>query len=214
MSGLTHGWSSAIAPDGSAVTPSNMNAHSGVLEGASGGGLVLLEQHAASSSATLDFTTGISSTYDEYIVDILGLTPASNSSLYLRMGTGAGPTWDSTAAHYSYQGFVWRPGGSALSGTASAAQIVCNYDGGGDLISTGTSYYMVSGRLILTNPNPGTLRPYVQGRLVYFDTSGFRVAHEVVGAYEQSTSITGIQFLMSSGNIASGTIRVYGIAKT
>ena len=36
----------------------------------SAGALVLLEQHTASSSATLDFTTCITSTYDEYVIEM------------------------------------------------------------------------------------------------------------------------------------------------
>src|SRR5258706_4467449 len=63
---------------------------------AAGGGLVLLESHAASSSTTLDFTTFITSTYDEYViegVDIIAGTTAS--SILMRIGTGGGPTYDS-----------------------------------------------------------------------------------------------------------------------
>ena len=33
------------------------------------------------------------------------------------------------------------------------------------------------------------------------------------GVYLQTTAITGLRFAMSSGNILSGTIRIYGLAK-
>ena len=39
--------------------------------GGGGGALVLLEEHTASGSAALNFTTSISSTYDEYLVEML-----------------------------------------------------------------------------------------------------------------------------------------------
>jgi len=41
------------------------------------------------------------------------------------------------------------------------------------------------------------------------------MAHaRVFGAYKAVTAVNAIQFLASSGNIASGTIRIYGVAKT
>src|SRR6185503_12648476 len=64
-------------------------------------GLVLLEQHTASSSATLDFTS-ISGTYDEYEIHFVNIVPATNNvSFQMRMGTGAGPTYDS-GNNYNY----------------------------------------------------------------------------------------------------------------
>jgi hypothetical protein len=33
------------------------------------------------------------------------------------------------------------------------------------------------------------------------------------GAYMSASRVRGLRFLMSAGNIASGTIRIYGVAK-
>ena len=55
----------------------------------SGGALVLLEQHTASASATLDFTTFISSTYDDYIFTFLDVRNATdNQGFFAQVGTG------------------------------------------------------------------------------------------------------------------------------
>jgi hypothetical protein len=34
------------------------------------------------------------------------------------------------------------------------------------------------------------------------------------GQWQDTTAITAVRFLFSSGNISSGTVRVYGIVKT
>lgn len=182
--------------------------------GAGGGALVLLEQHAASASASLDFTSFISSTYDEYLIEILGLTPATNNAdLLLRMGTGAGPTWDS-GNNYTFEHFVWRAGGSAVNGTAATSSIrVSYYQGGADHVNNATAAFMVNGRATLFLPQSTTFYKRVEGRVSYIDISPFRVTNEFQGSYDSTTAITGIQFLMSSGNITAGTIRAYGLAK-
>lgn len=66
-------------------------------------GLVLLEQHTASASATLDFTTFISATYDEYIFELIDLILATdNVSLLMRMSTDGGSSYAAGASDYAY----------------------------------------------------------------------------------------------------------------
>ena len=56
-------------------------------------GLVLLEQHTASSSATLDFTASITSAYDDYLIELVNVVPATNTvDLYMRVSTDGGST--------------------------------------------------------------------------------------------------------------------------
>ena len=74
------------------------------LAGSTGASLVLIQSQTASSSATLDFTTGINSTYDHYIFDIFYVLPAINLSVpYVRYSTDGGSTWDSGASAYGYE---------------------------------------------------------------------------------------------------------------
>lgn len=181
----------------------------------SSGALVLLEQHTASASATLDFTTCISATYDEYLIELVNLVPAtSDVALRMRMGTGGGPTYD-TGANYGWGIFIWRAAGTAVTGGETGQSFIgLNYGAGGTLgINTSTNYGL-SGHVRLFSPGDTTLYKEVEGEVHYLDAEPFRIGATITGSYQSSTAVTAFQFYMSSGNIASGIIRVYGIAKT
>lgn len=174
-------------------------------------GLVLLEQHTASTSATLDFTTFISSTYDCYMFSLVNVVPSNDSVvLWMRMGTGAGPSWD-TGNNYVYADWRWvtTPANGGAGATAQAQILVTN---GTDSIDQ-TATLGACGHLYLYNPQSTTVHKAVRGDTTYINTSAVFEASEVTGRYVSTTAVTGVRFLMSAGNIASGTIRVYGLAK-
>ena len=208
------GASDFLKTNGDASSITNVpvaNAKSGsVLPGANGGGLVLLEQHAASTSASLDFTTCISSTYDEYQIDFLNLIPATNGALlWMRVSTDGGSTYVSTGS-YSEDLWIWRAGGSTLQGGTGETKIVISVNTG----QSNNSNWGITGRMLLFNPGSTSLFKQVQARLHHIDSSSLRVTVDSIGAYEATTAVNAFQFLFSTGNITSGTIRCYGVAKS
>lgn len=175
--------------------------------GGSAGALVLLEQHTASASATLDFTTAISATYDEYEIHFVGIVPATtNVSFQMQMGTGAGPTYD-TGNNYNY-GMLYSGIGDVP--TQSSGSSV----GAIDLahsVSTTTSY-STNGVIYLFNPG-GSAFKFINGKIQSVAV-GNLYQWGNSGVYKSTTAVTAFRFLMSSGNITSGIIRVYGVAKS
>ena len=177
--------------------------------GPSGGALVLLEQHTASSSATLDFTTAISSAYDDYQIEFLNVLPATNSDrLVLRFSTNGGSTFIAT-------GYIWQHlfvYGANVNGWESSTADTGVAIGGNNVANTGAG---ICGTLRLYNPlaagttlkscTMDTTRSHATVGLVHDGMSGGNLS---VGA------INALRFLFAAGNIASGTIRVYGIAKS
>jgi hypothetical protein len=182
-----------------------------VAVGGSAGALVLLEQHTASASATLDFTTFISSTYDEYAIEGLGIVPATNgASLLMRVGTGAGPTYDTGSNYYGI--IRIGVGGGSSNGTGGTG-------GGQDgvsiapIIANAAGYGQASFSARFVNPQSTSLHKHTHGTSVWHNgTEVFGTSFGYLWA--SATAVTAIRFLMSSGNIASGIIRVYGIAKS
>jgi hypothetical protein len=174
-----------------------------------GGALVLLEQHTAASSATLDFTTFISATYDEYLFEVVNLIPATSAdNLLVRVGTGGGPTFDA-GANYAYATNEWQAAGGAIAGAAGSATSMALTRNG---IST-VANWGCSGSLRLFDP-AGALYKWIMGKVVYEYSGGDApILSDLMGTYRSTTAVTAIRFLFSSGNIASGTIRCYGIAK-
>ncbi len=171
-----------------------------------GGGLVLVEEHTASSSATLDFTSCISSTYDDYLVRLINLTPATNNvSLYLRVSTDGGSTFDSSSNYYwFYEGpTLLGSTGNKAGNPSTFAQITNNAANTRDGITgtlhisnplQSTTYHTLRWSDVTTTYNDGNVGT-VDGALLWFLTS----------------AVNAFRFYMSSGNITSGTIRCYGI---
>jgi hypothetical protein len=64
---------------------------------AGGGTLVLLSTQTASASANISFTTGIDSTYDEYIFKFINIHPATwFCKIYFNFSTDGGSTYNVT----------------------------------------------------------------------------------------------------------------------
>ncbi len=176
------------------------------------GALVLLEQHTASSSATLDFTTAISSTYDEYLIEFLGIIPATNGAApWIRCSTDGGSTYDSGSVYdWALYSVLMGSGGSGGAGAASQAQFALFNAG---LLSTASP--AMNGHLRLFNPGGSQTHKQFIGLLncCYSGDSGYRLS-QTTGQYNNTSAVNALRFLFSSGNIASGTIRIYGIAKS
>lgn len=181
------------------------------ISGAGGGSLVLLEQHTASASASLDFTTWYSSTYDDYLIEVLNILPATNAAnAWLQVSTNGGSSYD-TSGIYQTAAFRWSKTGTAVAGSASSTAFLLTTAG---MLNTATDGGL-TGTLWLTNPGNGTMWTLFRGEVGWME----QVAPEIVGgksvgAYKSTTAVNAFRLIMSSGNITSGLARVYGIAKT
>lgn len=194
--------------------PSYQTPSGGVGGGA--GALVLLEQHTASASASLDFTSFISSTYDEYVFEFIGINPATNAAkLMMRAGTGVGPTYDSSGVYnyaFAYVHLVSAADVGSHGGTNVTG--IGFFDDGGSGSLSSSDGMALSGSMRLFDPQNASAHK----RVIYDVIAAYSVSADWyrcygAGTYKSSTALTAVQFLMSSGNIASGTIRVYGVAK-
>lgn len=174
--------------------------------GGGGGALVLLEQHAASASANLAFTAWCSTTYDDYWFEILNLVPATNNvDFYVQFGVSG--SYD-TGSNYSNSGFATSTIGNASYGSVTTsmklrtvAEIDSNSSGG------------ITGDMKFWYPrSTGTFRrARLQCSYLNGDPIEARCTTEYVG--NSGNVIDSVAFFMSSGNITSGTIRCYGVAK-
>lgn len=175
--------------------------------GGSGGALVLLEQHTASASASLNFTTCITSTYDDYVIELVNVLPATDAAdLMLRMSTDGGSSYDS-GANYSYIRVRVSVAATATAGGTGQTSLLL-YTG-----TKNTSTWGIAGSIHLFSPLSTALFKQILWKATSIDSTS-RAFRDGSGAYEITTAVNAFQFLFSSGNIASGTIRVYGIAKT
>lgn len=173
-----------------------------------GGALVLLEQHTASSSAHLDFTSWYSSAYDDYMIEIVGVVNTSSGTLGIRCSTDGGSTYDA-GNNYAWQATFADTSGAA--GQSNAADSALNFFSSATTPATNLAWY---GTLRFMNPLATSLYPMFFGGLTN-PYSGASVMHKIDwgGYYASLTPVNAIRFLNSAGNLTSGTIRIYGIAK-
>jgi hypothetical protein len=170
-------------------------------------GLVLLEQHTASASASLDFTSCISSTFDEYQIEFINIVPSTDGALlWMRVSTNGGSSYDS-GANYSFR--YWRfAGGSVAAAGSGDTKIVLT-----EAIDDNALWGVV-GSLKLYNPLSTSIRTIVNGQLAFQQTLAGGLEQSLpFGVYDSTTAVDAFQFLMHTGTITSGTIRVYGLDK-
>lgn len=173
-------------------------------------GWVLLATATASTSASLTFT-GITSTYDEYVFEIVDLLPATDGTqIYIRTSANSGSTWDSGASDYTYVVATHAAGSATSLNSAGAAQIIL-----AEQISNTTARGGVVGQVRLYNPS-GTASHKRFVSQVANPQNGTTASIISIGqgARAATAAINGVQFLSSSGNLTSGTIRMYGVKKS
>jgi hypothetical protein len=177
-----------------------------------GGSLTKISTSTASSSSTIDITSGIDSTYKEYIFIFNNIHPASdnvNFTVNFRDGSSA---FDATKTTTFFQ----------ASNDESASNGSVNYESARDLAqSTGAqmlhsgvgddSDQGISGVLHLFDPSNTTFVKHFLYIGNNTHNSNASIQQFVAGYCNVTAAIDGVQFAMSSGNIDSGTITMYGV---
>ncbi len=191
---------------GSTTTPSAVNLAT------AGASWVLIDTKTASSSATLDFTTGIGSTYDSYMFEIVALLPATNAvDLWIRISEDGGSTFKSGATDYKYAtGLFLDSATTANVGSTGDSKI--RFTAG---IMSSTAARAITGTVRFYLPSSTTVNKNFRADIdMNSDASGFiRIAAS--GVYvTDANAINAVRFMYSSGNIASGVIYLYGLRKS
>ena len=174
-------------------------------------GWVFIEAQTASASATIDFSTSIDNTYALYKVVLNDIVPATDGAeLYMRTSTDGGSTFDSGAGAYDYTYSVTasHTTGVATFESASATFIQMADDLGS---AAGEAY---NGEVKIFNPS-GTRNTFVTFQGIWRQSGADGLKANSGGAERTSAAdVDGFRFLMSSGNIASGELRLYGLIKS
>jgi hypothetical protein len=173
--------------------------------------LVLLEQHTASNSPALNFTGCISSSYDLYQIDILGIVPVNaNVNVGIQLSTNGGASYD-TANNYGV-GHLWGKLGSAGSGETAAVTSMWGFSNVPNL-ANGASRGC-DGRLLLFNPLSTVLTKHAQWDTTLFATDPATFLYRGSGYYDSAVAVNAFRVVCTAGNIAAGTVRVYGVPKS
>jgi hypothetical protein len=224
---LTYNATSLILPGGANITTAAGDTATAVSLGsgnwvvtdfmpASGwrGSSVLLAEAIANNSASLDLTGVFSNTYDRYELELLNLLPAVNDgTMILRVGTGAGPTWQSGSS-YNNAIFGITDSSSGIPASLTTAIYLSWPGGSGAGVSNVAATGGVSGRVSFCNPEVTTIYPSFDVETRHIYATGPRASSiRGSGIYAGTAAITGLRVLSSTGNITSGSIRLLAYRK-
>jgi hypothetical protein len=177
-----------------------------------GGALKLISTQTASNSSSLSFTSGIDSTYKEYIFKFINMHPVTDSVRFTVNFRDGSSAFDATKTTTFFR--------SKHNEAGSATAF--NYEANEDLAQS-TSYQFVgnpvgnandestSGMLHLFDPSSTTFVKHFISRC-NLDSGGAETEQDFVAGYCNVTAaIDGVDFKFSSGNIDSGVIKMYGV---
>jgi len=178
-----------------------------------GGALTFISNATASSDSSLEFTSGIDSTYESYYFYFDGLKMGTDDvSFSFQSSTNGGTAYGiscSSATWYAYN-----------SGSANDLA----YLGSQDLFSSSSEqpcgFYLgndadiyLSGWLSLAKPASTSLIKNWSYQTFYHNKNNEAVMLSGQGFFDTSTAIDAIRFQPSSGNF-DGTISLYGLKQS
>jgi len=171
----------------------------------------LLLVQTISASASINVTSIITSEFDTYVIEIQDLIPATdNVSLWMRTSSNNGTSWDSGASDYSHIKTGIFTGSTATFTSQALSDNTCALAAA---ISNGAGRSF-NATIKLRNPLNSSL--YTTGGFVSSHSDNTNQLSNFQGSFRRTSAsaVNAFQFLMSSGNITSGVVRVYGIRKS
>jgi hypothetical protein len=176
------------------------------------GGMVLISSQTASNSASISFTTGISSTYKEYQFYFIDIHPRTDGADFtFNLSTDSGSNYNVTktttycqALHDEADLFAtvqYRDGEDLAQSTAF--QII-------SLDSSSDADHNLAGYLNLFNPSSTTYVKHFMTNINHNQQTDYSINVFTAGYGNTTSAVNAVQFKYDSGNM-DGTILMYGI---
>ena len=188
------------------------SSNNGLETGDIGGNLVLLSTVTASSSATIEFTSSIDSTYKEYQFHLIDIHPETDNQSLLVLFRDGGSSFDAT---------VTSTGFDAYHNESDSATGVA-YNTGFDVVqsTSGQDVFEDNGNdndqcgcaiLQLFEPSSTTFVKHFLIRSRNMSHADYTADGFAAGYINTTTAIDGVQFKFASGDIDAGTVKMYGV---
>lgn len=170
--------------------------------------LAFLGARTASTSASLEFASAITSSYDYYMFVFKDIRPATNgTALRMLFSTDNGSNYNASNNTTAFNSRIPVDGTTtAYANSAVAATTFFTLMVGNDIGSAAAE--ALSGKVELFVPNSSTAGKRIEA-LLECGTASIR--HLTSSYTTLTTAINAVKFQMASGNITSGTIYMYGI---
>ena len=182
------------------------------------GSMTLIKTLTASSDSTLSFVDGSSdvvldSTYPVYMFKFINVHPSNNGVFFtINFNASGGSGYNETITSTSFRAY------HTESDSSTALEYLVNDD-----LAQSTDYqHLANGvgngsdeslclELFLFNPSSTTFVKHFIARCIFYEDANMPVDHYTSGYLNTTSAIDEISFKMSSGNIDTGTFKLYGI---
>ena len=182
----------------------------------SSGAMTFISKQTASSSSTISFTSGIDSTYKEYLFTFKNIHPATDSAEFtFNLSADSGSNYNVTKTTSLFQTYhnedesvdsgtaVQYTTASDLAQSTAFQELAVDCGNGND--------ECVSGTMQLFNPSSTTFVKHFITNVNSYHAGNYTQQYFVAGYGNTTSAIDAVQFKMSSGNIDAGDICLYGI---
>ena len=178
-----------------------------------GGSMVLLQEQEASSSATISFTSGIDSTYKEYVFKFNKVSSSVDGGMITINGSiDAGSNYNVAKTTTFFAAQHNEADDDTDLGYNTSKDVAQDTEEA--IISYGTGNAadeIVDGYLHLYNPASTTFVKHFIGNANTKHQSDYSIQSLVAGYFNTTSAVNAIQFKMDQGNMDTGTIKLYGV---
>tara|TARA_R100000353_G_scaffold35470_1_gene28203 strand:+ start:441 stop:1055 length:615 start_codon:yes stop_codon:yes gene_type:complete len=188
------------------------------LSSLSSGSLNLITTNTISSGvASSSFTSNINSTYDTYLFKFINIHPATDGAdLTFNGSTDGGSNYNTTKTTTTFYGYhnegdsaaavAYEPGHDMAQGTG-----YCQI--GGDALGADNDQ-SCSGTMFIFSPSSTTFVKHFIVNMNTLTDANYSVNEYTVGYMNTTSAVNAVDFKMTTGNIDSGVIKMYGLSKS
>jgi len=178
-----------------------------------GGAMTFISKVTASSSSTISFTSGIDSTYKEYVFIFNDIHPSSNAkSLTFQTDTGTNTNYNIACTSSGFEAYNNEPDNDSelrYDTQYDNAQSTSFIHLASEIMSVDDA--SCSGTLRIFSPSSSTFVKHWMSEFHGMRNDVYSWRFMKAGYFNTTTALTRFQFKLNSGNIDAGTITLYGI---
>ena len=186
----------------------------------SGGAMTFIKKLTASSSGTLSFVDGSSdvvldNTYKEYMFIFKDIHPATNASAFqFNLSIDSGSNYNVTKTTTNFRAYHKEDGSDAGLDYRTSEDLAqsTSFQNLSNVEMGNGNDECCGGYLHLFNPSSTTFVKHFLANTNTYQKDDFSMNHNIAGYANTTSAVDAVQFKMSSGNIDSGVIKLYGVS--
>jgi hypothetical protein len=177
----------------------------------------LVRQTVSSAVATVDFTSGINASYDEYELHLVNTQVTANAVPGLRISQDGGASWLAGATNYAFYGrYTPASGVAAIADTGSSTGTTFIGLTGSTATNQGaaSSNIGMNGVVRFSQPARTGIRKTFLYDIVYQNPTDGVTTYRAGGHYQpDNNAFNGLRVFAGASTFAAGTFILYGVKK-